>query len=269
MRAGDRPKRSLFIVSLPRSLSTRIYQVCRDALGLTGPEWADDGEILNHDLLAMSRWPKLMTSARKYLTETGAPERMAALRRYLDDVTQSEGRIYKDVVQPFLVTSWSGLSEFAVLKIHRDPVEVAHAMLSHGWHYPKDALAGTDQQSRLLGARMANHYVWSVVGQRAMRARTHGRLTARLCTDAVLKGLLLAERELERLPGVRVDYRDLVRNEKALRIALEALYPELALADLRYVDAEFAAERERVSRSLPSARRKALAARIERIRATL
>jgi hypothetical protein len=258
--------RSLFIISLPRSLSMRVYGATRDALGLAGPRWAVGGEVLNHDLLAMSRWPKLLPSGHKYLTPETAPERVRMLHAYLDDVTQPEGRIYKDVVQPFVLASWAGLSRFAILKIRRDLVEVVHALLERGWHYPKDALAPGDPLRSSAGMRVATHYAWAVLGQRALRTRAHGRLTARLCEDAVIKGLVLAERALDGIPGPCVDYRDLIRDERALRDTLQALYPDVEVGPVRYVDDAFTARRRLVARGLSPARRRALGARIERIR---
>jgi hypothetical protein len=59
--------RSLFILSLPRSLSTDTFRGARDALGLKAPHWVTNGEILNHDLYALSTWPKLSESSRKFL----------------------------------------------------------------------------------------------------------------------------------------------------------------------------------------------------------
>ena len=41
------PPASLFVVSLPRSLSTVTYHAARRALGLAEPTWTTDGEILN------------------------------------------------------------------------------------------------------------------------------------------------------------------------------------------------------------------------------
>ena len=40
---------SLFIVSLPRSLSSQTYELCTKAIGLKEPRWTTHGEILNAD----------------------------------------------------------------------------------------------------------------------------------------------------------------------------------------------------------------------------
>lgn len=40
---------SLFVVSLPRSLSTLIYHAVRQSVGLEEPIWTSDGEIMNLD----------------------------------------------------------------------------------------------------------------------------------------------------------------------------------------------------------------------------
>ena len=44
---------SLFVLSLPRSLSTLLYHAAREAMTLCEPAWTSDGEILNADRYAL------------------------------------------------------------------------------------------------------------------------------------------------------------------------------------------------------------------------
>ena len=48
---------SLFVVSLPRSLSSLLYVAAARAIGLSQPAWTSDGETLNRD-----RVPRRMRS---------------------------------------------------------------------------------------------------------------------------------------------------------------------------------------------------------------
>jgi hypothetical protein len=60
--------------------------------------------------------------------------------------------------------------------------------------------------------------------------------------------LLRAERVLDTLPGVSIAYGDLIRDEEALRNALQQLYPEADLPALGYLDDAFRRERAQVLR---------------------
>jgi len=262
-------RRSLFILSLPRSLSTRVYRIARQALALQRPSWTHNGEILNHDLFALSKWPNLLDEGHKYVTRENDPGRFARIQEFLDQATRPTGMIYKDVVHPFVLAEWRGLEAFCVLKIERDLVEVAEAMLRHGWAYPRAAAPRNDPSLRSPGSRFARLYLWSTLARRLMRVRWHMRLTAWLCRDAVLKGLILAERTLARLPGETVSFDDLVADEEVLRAALRRLYPEIEVPALRYIDEKFVQRREAALQRRNTRRHRRLAERITALRSTL
>jgi hypothetical protein len=117
--------RSLCILSLPRSLSTIVYHVVRRAIGAAEPSWTTDGEILNGDRLALTA---AEGAAAKYVRNVD--QRFPRMQAFLDDVVQTEGFAYKDVVNPFVACDWlTRHEELAVLKIRRDVAEVALAML--------------------------------------------------------------------------------------------------------------------------------------------
>jgi hypothetical protein len=256
---------SLFIVSLPRSLSMLTFGVCRDALGLAAPSWAVGGEILNHDLHRLGPWPRADQEGGKYLTETNDPRRMRAATDFLDTVANPRGHVYKDVVNPFVLAGWEGLPAFGVLKIRRDVAEVAAAMLARGWSYPAHAAPGGTWRDR-AGRRVVAHRAWRTVARRLLSTRSYGRATCGLLRDDVLRGLLRAERVLDAMPGVSVAFDDLVRDEEALRGALQRLYPDAAIAPLRYQDDAFRRERTQGLRRRDSRAFAKLRARIEALR---
>lgn len=262
-------RRSLFILSLPRSLSTRVYRIARYALALQKPSWTHNGEILNHDLFVLSKWPKLLDEGHKYVTRENDPGRFAHIQEFLDQAARPTEMIYKDVVHPFVLAEWRGLEAFCVLKIQRDLVEVAEAVLRRGWAYPRAAAPRNDPTLRSPGPRFARLYVWSTLARRMMRVPWYMRLTAWLNRDAVLTGLILAERALARLPGEAVCYDDLVADEEVLREALRRLYPEIEVPALRYIDEKFVQRREAALECRHTRRHRRLAERISALRATL
>jgi hypothetical protein len=194
--------RSLFILSLPRSLSTTTYRAAARALGLAEPSWALQGEILNRDLVRRRRINR--PGRVKFLTSESDAARFDKVVRFLDCAAQPEGFAYKDVVQPFVLSQWEGIDRFAVLKIRREPAEVAFAMLNRNWTYP---------------SRVAIH--------RPDR------------TGAVVEGLLRAEAAVARVPGVTVEFAHLIESEDALAAALSTLYPDVDLPMPSYIDDHF------------------------------
>ena len=96
---------SLFVVSLPRSLSSFLYHVSCAALKLDSPSWTSDGEIMNAERFAFCReaeetgWPKFTQAG-----DSGGLD--SRLKDYLDQVTVKGGFGYKDVIQPFVVSDW-------------------------------------------------------------------------------------------------------------------------------------------------------------------
>jgi hypothetical protein len=201
---------SLFVVSLPRSLSSLLYVAATHAIGLAEPAWTSDGEILNRD-----RVPRRLQSrapADERFTLLGAaPDAFASMTSYLDHAAQRRGFAYKDVVQPFVLGGWEGLGDFKVLKVRRNVAEVAYTMLKRQWLYPARA------------ASVFEEHPWALV-----------------------EGLVRAEAVLDALPGETVEYADAVLDHGPLEAALCRLYPEAHLAPPRYIDRGFARTRGRL-----------------------
>jgi hypothetical protein len=202
-------ERSLFIVALPRTLSSEIHGLCRSALGLRAPAWTTHGEILNGDRLVLA--PQARASgeagAAPKFTLPSERYRYEQLLALLDDVVAPEGRVYKDVVQPFVVSAWLADRDLAVLRIRRPLADVALSMERRAWLYPERA-APTEcaPEDRLLAGLRA--------AERAHAELTAGRVRASLAVATV-------------------EFDDLVASPEALRTALGRLYPgrEIALSD--------------------------------------
>jgi hypothetical protein len=198
MRFAVNEAASLFVVALPRSGSSATYVRVASMLGLRRPSWTSDGEILNLDRYSALRGPRHDECA-KFITRDRDPALFAQLTEFLDTTVRRRGFAYKDVVQPFVVTQWSGLHECRVLHIRRDPAEVACSMLRQRWFYPV-AAGGSN------GAVPSN---------------------AVPVLEPLVTGLLAAERALERAPAARIDFDDLICRPEALASVLAQLYPEV------------------------------------------
>ena len=135
--------RSLFVVSLPRSLSSLLYSAAAHAVGLAEPTWTSDGEILNRDRVPR-RLQCLAPSDERFTLLGAAPDAFAGMTGYLDRNALRRGFAYKDVVQPFVVGGWEGLQDFGVLKVRRNVAEVAYTMLKRQWLYPARAASVFD-----------------------------------------------------------------------------------------------------------------------------
>ncbi len=202
--------RSLFVVSLPRSLSSLLYVAAADAIGLAEPAWTSDGEILNRDRVPRRR-QSLAPADERFTLLGAAPGAFVEMTGYLDRTALRYGHAYKDVVQPFVVGGWEGLADFQVLKVRRDVAEVAYTMLKRQWLYPARA------------AMVFDGYPWALV-----------------------EGLVRAEAVFEALPGETVDYADAILDHSALEEALSRLYPDIPLRPLRYIDRRFVGKRRRL-----------------------
>jgi hypothetical protein len=202
--------RSLFVVSLPRSLSSLLYVAAARAIGLVEPAWTSDGEILNRDRVP-KRLQRLAPVDERFTLLGSAPEAFAGLTSYLDDAALRQGFAYKDVVQPFVIGGWEGLGDFKVLKVRRNVAEVAYTMLKRQWLYPARA------------ASVFEKHPWALV-----------------------EGLVRAEAVLEALPGETVDYADAVLDQGPLEAALRRLYPDTPLAPVGYIDRRFTRTRRRL-----------------------
>jgi hypothetical protein len=202
--------RSLFVVSLPRSLSSLLYVVAARAIGLAEPLWTSDGEILNRDRVPR-RLHRFGPADERFTLLGSAPAAFADMTTYLDRAAHRHGFAYKDVVQPFVIGGWEGLGDFEVLKVRRDLAEVAYTMLKRQWVYPARA------------ASVFDVHPWALV-----------------------EGLVRAEAVLDALPGETVDYADAVLAHDPLELALRRLYPETRPAPVRYIDRRFARTRRRL-----------------------
>ena len=200
----------MFVVSLPRSLSSLLYVAAARAIGLAEPTWTSDGEILNRDRVPR-RLQRLVPADERFTLLGSAPDVVASMTGYLNRTALRQGFAYKDVVQPFVVGGWEGLGEFRVLKVRRDVAEVAYTMLKRQWLYPAQA------------ARVFDAHPWALV-----------------------EGLLRAEAVLDMLPGETVEYADAILGHDPLESALRRLYPDAPLAPLGYIDRGFARTRRRL-----------------------
>lgn len=218
--------RSLFLLALPRSLSSLAYQVCRQALGLRQPAWTTDGEVLNNDRHVLFTGDT-HDAGLKYLRQRHAPAMFDQVTAFLDDAVRKEGFIYKDVVQPFVLARWHGLRELSVLAVRRPVADVAQAVLQRGWRYPAYAVNRRDPSE-----------------------------------DDLLRGLLLADRALAGIPAEVVLYDDLIAGEEPLRAALARLYPDHPLAAAPYLGPEFRRTRDRLLERRRSAEYRRLAERL-------
>jgi len=201
---------SLFVVSLPRSLSSLLYVAAAHAIGLAEPSWTSDGEILNRDRVPR-RLESLAPADERFTLLGSAPEVFAGMTSYLDRTAERQGFAYKDVVQPFVIGGWEGLGDFKVLKVRRNVAEVAYTMLKREWLYPARA------------ASLFDAHPWALV-----------------------EGLVRADAVLDALPGEDVEYGDAVLDQDPLERALRRLYPDAPLAPLRYIDRGFARTRRRL-----------------------
>lgn len=199
--------RSLFLVSLPRSLSSLLYQRIRPVLGLAEPVWTSDGEILN--LHRFAHLPEgLDVDGLRFTPPTH--ERFGRLTAFLEQATVREGFFYKDVVQPFAVASWLPTSGLAALRIERPLADIAVAMLDRGWLYPQAALADPsgDPERDLIA------------------------------------GLAQAQQALAAIPGPVLHYDELIHDEEPLATALRNLYGDVPTP--HYLDDRFREIREDV-----------------------
>lgn len=225
---------SLIVLSLPRSLSSLVYLAASRSLGLRQPLWANYGEILNNDRHVLFMGDR-RDSGLKFLRQSHSPALFDQVTAFLDDVVRPEGYIYKDVVHPFVFAHWKRLKDFRVLVVRRTLADVAYAVLQQQWRYPAHAVRHTANPERA----------------------------------DILRGLILAEQALAKLPGEVVDYDDLVASEDPLQAALQRLYPEARPGPVQYIDPAFRTARVAVLARRRTTAYQELAAELEALAATM
>jgi hypothetical protein len=221
-RLGAKP--SLFIVALPRSLTSLVYHAARGAVALRQPEWTTDGEILNVRRFALLAEEGTVEGVR-YVERERDGERFDRLLAFLGQVACAEGFAYKDVIQPYVVAEWLAARPVRVLYIERPVPDVAYAMLERGWHYP----------ARPDGPEPGQPYPGSDPDSEA-EADLERRLVA---------GLLRARGALAAVADQWVHYDELIHDETPLWDALRSLYG----AEVRrphYLDEDFSGVREKI-----------------------
>lgn len=217
---------SLWIVSLPRSLSSQAWQWARAALGLAAPGWTTDGEILNLDRYAIGEG----SGARHFLRPDDGAAFGGAVD-LLDQLVQPVGHAYKDVTQPEVLAAWFGWAPRGcrVLRLRRPIADVAFSMLARGWTYPARWADGVDHPE-----------------------------------DALIDGLIRARALLDRIPAHTLSFDDLINDDEALPVSVAALYPELTLPELPFFDRAFLERRAQVLASRQTDRHRALSDRVLR-----
>lgn len=219
------PLNSVFLLSLPSSLSSLTYRLIADSLPLRRPRWVTAGEILNTDRYLFNRvtrgWSYAFTergrawTSRKWLHPEKDSQRFQGALRFLTGVVEPEGMVYKDAINPFVVANWLEANPGPeVVVIDRDVVGVAQKMLRKHWLYP---------------ARLSEHED---------------------IERALLDGLTRAQKRLRELDGAHVlPFSDLIQSEQPLNHLLESWGGER----VSYIDGAFKRKRtqERKLRERP------------------
>ena len=229
IRRPNVPMPSLFVVSLPRSLSTLIYHAVRRSVGLDEPRWTSDGEILNLDRFALFPGPA-KDVGRKYLRKDADPEVYFDAMTFLDQTAAPTGYGYKDVVQPFIMAEWMKTSGFRALRIKRNVADVAYSMLDRQWQYPSRLFPRTKDLEL-----------------------------------AMVRGLVLADRALDTIPAQHVDFDELILDEGKIETAVRKLYGSRPIRRLTYIDDGFKRVRARILERRRTARHRAIADRVAKV----
>jgi glycosyltransferase involved in cell wall biosynthesis len=202
---------SLFILGLPRSLTTLVTRKAATALSLESPAWTIDGEILNARYYPFH--PEPGTRDHRFTSKACDPVAFDRLGAFLRDLVSPAGHLYKDVVQPFVSAQEATGLGTANLLLRRPLADIAMAMSARGWDYPKAA------------------------------ARNHAG------AEAVIEGLLRAADALAQIPAEALDFADLLQDETALEAALMRLYPEARIGSITYLDASFRRRSDQILRA--------------------
>lgn len=202
---------SLFVLSLPRSLSTLLYHAARKTMNLREPAWTSDGEILNADRYALQQGP-VHDSSRKFISSQSELQTFYAATEFLDQTVQTHGYAYKDVVHPFVMAEWIQRRKIkTVIWIRRDIADVAYAMLRRRWHYPAHLFPEEKKVER-----------------------------------AIVRGLIAADCALASIRAQCIDFEQVIHDEMALQTALKALYPDKRVQPVSYIDNRFKRARKEI-----------------------
>lgn len=199
---------SLFIISLPRSLSSYIYKQTKHALNFKSPIWTSDGEILNNDRFVFYNGQRF-DEGLKFTLREQAPDKFEKICNFLEEICIDRNYIYKDVIQPFVMEEWLSNKKYKVLKIERSLVDVAYSVIKKGWTYPLIA------------------------------ARSNNKLEVRL-----IEGLIRAKKAIEKIQGASISYENLIYDEKYLHDALTQLYPGKTINSIEYINDQFCFSRD-------------------------
>ena len=208
---------SIFVVSLPRSLSSQVYHILQQMTALETPTWTTDGEILNNDRHILFRGDRY-ESGLKYLRRRHAPDIFHQITGFLNDCTHEQGFIYKDVVNPFVVANWPKLDHYFTVAIDRPIADVAYSVLKKKWRYPGYAVQRIEPSQ-----------------------------------SDIIEGLIRARQALGQLTCHRLCFDQLITDELSLARLLGP-YEEFApVRPIRYLSTEFCYQRDQIlaRRTLP------------------
>jgi hypothetical protein len=221
---------SLFVVSLPRSLSSHVYQLACRAVGLNQPTWTSDGEILNLDRFTLYEGPT-DDQCRKFVSEVREPGLFRSAEEFLSQTVNPFGYGYKDVAQPFVASQWLRDSGMRAIRIKRNIADVAYSMLDCNWHYP--AVLFPEAKDPVM---------------------------------ALVLGLLQAERALDSIKAEHIDFEELIVDERLLHKALQGLYGNKGVERIRFIDNSFNQMRSRVLKRRGTRKHRALSDLILKVR---
>ena len=126
------------------------------------------------------------------------------VHQILNKYVKADGFVYKDVVQPFIVSAWLSTHPMPAVIIHRNVVDVAYAMWQKQWTYPSNAVPSCDHPKKEL-----------------------------------LAGLHAAKEVLKTLKGAHIHYEQLVQDETVLPSALKELYNLDHIPSINYLTPSF------------------------------
>jgi len=215
LKKKNNSRKSLLIVSLPRSLSSATFLFCHKMIAnkLKIDETNDivqkNGEILNH----LPKFQEFNTYIACQLDDDISYKKYKST---LDKYTN--GYLIKDVVQPLIVSRYlrENPNSYNVLYIKRDPVEVIHRMWERKWMWP----------TILLDKKYTSAKIYAKGGKKWKE----GLL-------ALTKSILLLEDRCFQNTTETITYEELISDSKILRRKLIRMNYNPIVCDYR--DSEF------------------------------